>query len=362
MPENKHARFFITILYIVLILFALWFVFKHLFSLVAPFIIAFIASRIIDIPVNFTQKKLKFPRPLSSFLFTVIFYLVIGSALYFSGSAIISALTDLVRRFDSFDMNSLMTNTSEVFDKFLSAFPPSVQSFVNQNIGGWINSFLSALKDLIGPILIGATNLATSVPSVLIFFIATIASTYFFSSDYATLKSATAKHIPLKWRLRFNQTKDHISKTLLRYFRALLLLICITFVELAIGLAVLGVKNPLLVAAIIALIDALPILGTGWILFPWAVFSLFSQNYFLAIGLAVLYSVITVVRNFIEPKIVGEQIGLHPLITLLSMYIGLKLFGIIGMLMPILVALLKKFYEWGYFDSILFRYKTDNKQ
>ncbi len=362
MPENKHARFFITILYIALILFALWFIFTHLLTLVAPFIIAFIVSRIIDYPVNFTQNKLKLPRPIVSFLFTVIFYLVIGTALYFSGSAIVNALSDLVKRFDSFNINSLMAETNEVFDKFLSNLPASVQTFVNQNIGSWIDSLLSALKDLIGPILIAATNLATSVPSILIFVIATIASTYFFSSDYTALKSATAKHIPLKWRVRFNQTKEHISKTLLRYFRALLLLICITFVELSIGLAILGVKNPLLVATVIALIDALPILGTGWVLFPWAIFALFSQNYFLAIGLAVLYAVITVVRNFIEPKIVGEQIGLHPLITLLSIYVGLKLFGIIGMFLPILVALLKKFYEWGYFDSILFRYKTQNKK
>ena len=190
------------------------------------------------------------------------------------------------------------------------------------------------------------------MPSILLFVIATIVSTYFFSCDYDMLRAKVASVTPLKWRLRYRQTREQISNTLVSYLRALIVLICITFVELALGLAVLRVPNSFLIAAITAIIDALPILGTGWILGPWAIICLFAKDYFRAIGLAVLYAVILVVRNMIEPKIVGQHIGLHPLITLVAMYVGLKMFGIIGMFMPIPIALIKQFYEWGYFDFI----------
>lgn len=359
MPENKHSRFFLTLIYIGLAILGLWLFFNYALGWLAPFIIAFIVSRIIERPVGFFQKKLRFPRPLAGVLFTILFYGIIGTLMYFALSGIIKELIVLFEKLRTLDINLVVARLNETFIDVLSRLPLETQDFIYSNIESWLSNLVSALQNLIGPIVASATNVAAALPSIMIFVIAAIVSTYFFSCDYDTLRAKLASVTPMKWRLRYRQTRRQVSTTLVSYLRALLVLISITFVELAIGLAVLRVPNSFLIAAITAIIDALPILGTGWILIPWAIISLFAKNYFLAIGLAVLYGIVVVVRNMIEPKIVGKHIGLHPLITLISMYIGLKMFGIIGMFMPIPIALIKQFYEWGYFDFLKRVQKTE---
>jgi predicted PurR-regulated permease PerM len=122
----------------------------------------------------------------------------------------------------------------------------------------------------------------------------------------------------------------------------------ITFIELSIGFTIIGIGKPLLIAVLIALFDILPVLGTGGIMVPWIVISAIQSNYSLALGLLILYMVITIVRNIIEPKIVGSQIGLHPVVTLVSLFVGAQLFGVIGLFgFPITLSLLRHLNETG---------------
>ncbi len=350
MSENKHIKFFLTILYILLGVAGLWFVLKYALGWLAPFILAFVFSKIIDYPVSFFEKKLKFPRPISSLIFTIVFYGVIGTLVYFGASRLINTLILLFEKLRTLDIDLLVDRLSETFFEILSRLPLGIQDFIYTNIEGWLSELVSAIQKLIAPIVSYTANIASSVPSILIFIIVAIASTYFLSSDSPKLREKLWEISSENLKNKYHRIRAQLSNTLVSYLRAVLILICITFVELSIGLSILRIENSLLIAGLIAIVDALPVLGSGWFLMPWAIISAFSGNYFLAIGLVIIYIVITVVRNLIEPKIVGEQIGLHPLATLASIYIGLKLFGLVGMFTPILVALIKKFYEWGYFD------------
>lgn len=352
MPQNKHLQFFTSLLYILLAIFALWLFFKYALVWVAPFLLAFVFSRIIDPPVSFFEKKLHCPRPLASILFTLIIYGTIGVLLYFSSAKLIQYLVNLFYRLKDLDVNAFIASFNETLSTTLSRFPESIQTFIYSNADDWISSLVSSLKNLISPLVSFTADIASVFPSTLIFIIASIASTYFISADYYTIKTKLLNLLSDKWRLRLRETKKQISKTFLSYVLAMLLLLLVTFAELSIAFAILRVKNPILIAALVAIIDALPILGTGWVLLPWAIVSILSGNYLFAIGLAVVYGVVVIVRNFIEPKIVGDNIGLHPLATLMAMYVGIKLFGIIGMFLPIPIALIKKFYEWGYFDFL----------
>ena len=122
----------------------------------------------------------------------------------------------------------------------------------------------------------------------------------------------------------------------------------ITFIELAIGLTVLRVNNSVLLAVLISLIDILPVLGTGTVLIPWSLISLIMGDTFLGIGLIILYMIILIVRNIIEPKFIGKRIGLKPLVTLISMYLGLQLAGVVGMfIFPLAMAFLKNLHDTG---------------
>jgi sporulation integral membrane protein YtvI len=129
---------------------------------------------------------------------------------------------------------------------------------------------------------------------------------------------------------------SHIKKeaaiAAIGYLRSYSLILLITFAEIFFGLSILGVEYSLLVAAITAIVDILPVLGVGVILLPWALFALITKDIFLGVGLLILYVVTVVVRQFIEPRIVGENLGLHPLLTLAAFYLGYRLFGFAGIL------------------------------
>jgi sporulation integral membrane protein YtvI len=136
----------------------------------------------------------------------------------------------------------------------------------------------------------------------------------------------------------------HLGFVIKKYILSYALIMFITFLEIWLGLTVLGVTNASLVAAIIAVFDILPVVGASLIILPWAAVSLLTGNFGLAIGLIVLLAILAVVRNIIEPKIIGESLGIHPLLSLISMYIGLRLFGILGVLLaPAAVVAIRAF-------------------
>jgi predicted PurR-regulated permease PerM len=121
-----------------------------------------------------------------------------------------------------------------------------------------------------------------------------------------------------------------------------------TFTELSIGLSVLQIENSVGIAAIIAVADILPVIGTGSVLIPWSIVALFMQNYFLAAGLIILYIVVLAVRNFTEPKIVGDQLGLNPIVTLISIYLGYRIMGFGGMIvLPVATNILVGLHKSG---------------
>ena len=146
----------------------------------------------------------------------------------------------------------------------------------------------------------------------------------------------------------FLQIKEYIAGTLWVCVRSYALIMSITFVELSIGLTLIRIDHAILVAFVIAIFDILPVLGTGGIMILWAILTAIQGNYPLALGLLVVYLVITVIRNIIEPKIVGSQLGLHPVVTLCSMFVGAQLFGVIGLFgFPIGLSLLRYLNDHG---------------
>ncbi|MDZ5016645.1 AI-2E family transporter, partial [Clostridium perfringens] len=142
--------------------------------------------------------------------------------------------------------------------------------------------------------------------------------------------------------------KDYIVGTLFKLIKAYAIIISITFIELSIGLSILKVESAITIAALIALVDILPVLGTGGVVIPWVIIEAVKGNFGLAIGLAILYVTITVIRNILEPKIVGQQVGLHPLVMLVCMFMGARIFGFLGLfILPFIVIILKNLNDSG---------------
>lgn len=193
-----------------------------------------------------------------------------------------------------------------------------------------------------------------NIPSVLISIVIGIISWIFFTKDYNYIVRFIQNQLPESKKNLLVEIKQVFSKTILKMMRAYGLIMLITFIELVIGFSVLSatgiMKNSyfLWIAAGIAIFDILPVAGSGGILIPWALFSLILSNYKQAIGLLVIYGIISVIRQYIEPKIVGDSLGVHPILTLMGLYFGLKLFGFIGMfIVPITIMTLKAFNDAG---------------
>lgn len=189
-----------------------------------------------------------------------------------------------------------------------------------------------------------ATGLITSmtrVPTLLLFLIITVLSTYFLASSRESLLHGMHNQLPTPWVKQFRNMYNTLIRALLGWLRAQALIMCILFMIMAVGFAILHIDYALLLAAGIAFMDALPVFGSGLAFIPWAAYHFFFGSPALGMGLCVLFLLVICARQFIEPRIVGVQIGLPPLLTMGSMYAGLKWMGVIGLLVgPVLVLIL----------------------
>lgn len=192
------------------------------------------------------------------------------------------------------------------------------------------------------------SNFATSIPSFFVSLLITIISSFFIAVDYHNINEFILAQCSDKVKTMIFDIKDYTVNTLFKIIFAYAKVMSITFVELSIGFLILKIDSPFLIALIISVFDVLPVLGTGGIMIPWVIYLFINNQLSLAIGLLVLYCVITVIRNIIEPKIVGNQIGVHPLLMLIGMYAGVKIFGMFGLILfPVVLIIVKNLNESG---------------
>ncbi len=191
-----------------------------------------------------------------------------------------------------------------------------------------------------------AGGLIALVPELFLFLLTMILSAYLFAAQRPNIQSFFKKHIPSDWLQRLTAVRARLKLALGGYCKAQLRLSLVTFAVAMLGLLILRLNNALLFAVLIALIDALPIFGAGTILIPWSILLLLQGNTSTALGLATVYAVCAVARAVLEPRFLGKQIGLSPILTLIALYSGYRFFGFVGMLLlPIAAMLGKQLYD-----------------
>ncbi len=327
-----------------IIILGLYLFFSTVFKWFMPFILAYIIANLAEPIVCFLERKLKIPRKISS-LITVLFTLfVLGLVIFI----IVYRMTYEIKRLSEISPEIIAKISdfyNELLDKGINLYdklPLEISHIVNSLLDTVLNNFNLLLMNLTEYATKIAYNFAASLPSVLIFIVVLFLSTYFLSSDKKKISKFLYKTIPSTLLSSFSLIKKDLLYALFGYIKAQLILMCITFIEISLGMVILGVDYPILIALIISFIDALPIVGTGIVLIPWALFSLLSGDLTTAIYLSILYSIVLLVRQILEPKVLGKRIGLYPLITLMSVYVGLKVFGPMGIILgPISVLIIK---------------------
>lgn len=319
-----------------------------------PFLIAFILSLLMEPVIRKLMTKLKFSRKVSSIIVFIIVFGTILGLLIWGTVTIVSEATHLLSGFNeyyekiSFQIQNIINNLK--FDSI------NISSEIKQMIQETLLSILQKASVFLQEFLVNLIKFFTSIPTIAIYVAVTLLSLYFICTDKIYMIDEIEHHLPEKWVKEIAIHLRQITKTLGGYLKAQLTLIFISFVISLIGLYImqfagLNVGFPLLIALGIGFVDALPILGSGTVMIPWAIISGLNGELTLGICIIVLLIIMSITRQFMEPKVISGNIGVHPIFTLIAMYTGFKLIGVIGMFVgPILLIILKNIFS-DFIDS-----------
>lgn len=348
-----------NILYVVLLLLGLYLALK-LSVFYMPFLVAFIISLIIEPAIKFIMKKTKLTRRTSS----IIIFIIVSAVLIGSLSWIIITLFS--------ESSSLLQGLNDYFDKAYSQFQNLISSLnldkihlseelleVIQNSTG---NILESVSNWIRNLLTGLIGIVTSIPSIAICIGITVVALYFICVDKIYIIDQIEHHVPNLWVKKIGNHLRDLIKTLGGYLKAEATLVLVSFIISLVGLYILeflkfNIQYPLLMALFIGFVDALPILGSGSVMIPWAIICGLNGDISLGIAIIVILIIMSIVRQILEPKLVSKNIGVHPIFTLIAMYTGFKFIGVIGLLIgPIVLIIFKNIFasliDQGVFKTI----------
>lgn len=314
-----------------------------------PFLISFVFYLLIEPLIKFLMKKFNFKRKTSSLIILIISISLVIIILVWGVVTIISESSSLLNHLNEYVkvVQDFIVKKTESLDLSKLQIPTEILDILNKSG----QDVVTNVSEIVREFLTGVLNKLTSIPTMCFCTIITILSLYFFTTDKIYMIDQLEHHFPRKWVRKIAEHINGIAKSLGGYLKAQLTLVVISFIISLIGLYLysiigLDVKYPLLIAIGIAFVDALPILGSGTIMVPWAIISACKGDIHLGIAILVLWIIMTIVRQVIEPKIVSGKLGVHPIFTLIAMYTGFKFIGLTGLFIgPIALIILKNIFE-----------------
>lgn len=335
----KHKQFIINALYLAIVLLLAFLFLEYVIGWIMPFLLGFLIALAFRPLIRLLAEKTKMNKRVAAFLIILLGYGLVSFLVWLLGNYLFQNIKEFCLNLPNFYTQEIApflgTANQGLFD-FAERFSPDIAAQVGDTLSSMLEGLQSSLIDLSTSVLSSLAGASTKLPLMLISLVFTILSSLFIGMDYDNVMNFIKRQIPEKSKAMLIDIRSYLGKTLASYLRAYLILMAITFIELSVGFLALRIHNPFGIAAMIAIADALPVLGTGTVVLPWAVISLLQQRFYLALGLILLYLIITAVRQFIEPKVVGDQLGLPPLVAIICIYLGFIWFGIKGaILFPI---------------------------
>lgn len=321
-----------------------------------PFVIGWMIAMIANPLVRFLERKLKIVRKHSSVIIVVVVLAAVIGLLYLIISKLslefMSLGKELPGLYDSIraELNDAFVNVEHLISRLPGGVRDSLYRF-NENLGGYVSDMVQRIAY---PTVTVAGNVAKRIPAAMVYSIVVILSSYFFIVERDKILFIFKRLTPEGAFRYFMFFRQDIKGLIGGYFLAQFRIMFVVAGILVIGFVVLGVPYGLLFAVLIAILDFLPLFGTGTALIPWAFVKLLSGEYAFAAGLILLYILTQVMRQIIQPKIVGDSMGLPPLMTLLFLYLGFKLNGLSGMILAVPIGIVVlNLYKYGAFDSLI---------
>ena len=325
------------------LVFAAW---KYLLPAMTPFIIGFVIASIVQLPLGHLGIEKPTHRKVAVVILCLIFYALLVFLMVFFSVKVISEIGNFAAAVPDLVNDNLYPFIYMIGDELEALLEPidmNLAQIVNEVEKSLASTLAKYATEFSGWAVRTIASGAISIPGLLIKIIITVVSSFYIALDHPSVLRFLKRLIPVGQRDFVVQAVGYARTAVLAYIKSYSIMFCLTFLELWIGLLILKVPYTAGLAFGIAVFDLMPILGVGGILLPWGFVALVMGKLPMGIGVIVLYLIIAAVRNAVEPRIVGKHIGLHPLATLVAMVVGLKLAGLVGMLLlPIsLVAVVR---------------------
>lgn len=335
------------LLYVLLGVLLVYVFFKYVLALVAPFVIAWILATMLNPFVTLLNKRLKLSRGIG----TLLSMLTVLSAFLGIISLLVKQLWSQIIAFSN-DFPMYKVQVVQALDIIEERFLILTEALPLPTALASLDSIITEILDHVGTF-VGALSkyavgMVSKVPNGLIFVVVMLIATFFMTKDNKKIKNFVKAQIPEKISEKMQIMQQGLINALGGYIKTQLILMCFSFTICLIGLFVLRREYALLIAFGIAVFDALPIFGSGAILIPWGIYNLIIGNYAVGVGLLSIYGLIIVTRQVMEPKVLSTQIGVYALVTVMAMYIGLRLIGVFGLILgPVVVVMFQTLQKIG---------------
>ncbi len=305
----------------------LYILIRYVFISLLPFLIAWGIAFAVRRPSFWLHRKTRIPVRIISAVLAALGALLIIAAGFGVIWKLAALLWEFISELDSGEVGAFIDKISSFrFGIFGNIIPEELTDEVTSALKSSLGSLLSSLAE-------GITRWVGTVPRAVVFVVISFIATIYFALDLEGVNRGVRNILPEKIYTAAVRVKNGFLSVGLKYIKAYSVIMSITFVLMLTGLSVLRVNNALIIALIIAVLDILPVLGVGFVLVPWSIFSLFTGNTFLGVGLLILLAVNEITRQICEPKIIGKNLNLHPILTLALLYSGYALFGILGLIL-----------------------------
>ncbi len=360
---QKRWSFIVNLLYFSIIVAAFLLFMKYAFWTVSPFLVAILVAALLQKPLKRITASKRISKGVAGTLLSLLVFSVLVGIVALIGMRLGVLVKDWIDYF-----TAKCSNMADLFEflkteflnlKIAQTLPTEAKNSVLKVIdlaneyvtsGKIMSVITSNFSTIIAPI----GNVLMSIPSFLISFVVCIIATCFMTASFDNIKSFIINQFDSEKQIKIRKAKKIILSSVGKMFKAYGSIILITTAELIIGLGaltLLGIYKGghiFVISVIIAIVDIVPVLGTGTVVLPWSVYSFITGNIGMGIGLIVIYALITVIRQVIEPKLVAGQVGISPVVTIISMFLGAKIFGAMGIfILPFIVIIIKLLNDEG---------------
>lgn len=298
-----------------------------------PFVLALLCSLALKKPTEYLIRKFKLKNSLAALITTIVFFTIILSLLTWGITALTQEAIQLGKNTQSY-VTEIYPNINSFLDKlekYYKNLDPAISNSIENNLSNIMSKISAVTVSVSGKIMKGFINFLASIPYIVMVILFTLLTTYFFTKDITSTKNKLLSIIPENKSDKISHIFVESKKMIGNYILSYLIIISITFAETLVVFLIFKVKYAVILSIICAIFDILPILGIGAIYIPLAVIYFLLKNYVTAFGLIISYTIVSIIRQIIEPKIVSSSLGIHPVAVLAALFIGLKANGISGM-------------------------------